>query len=91
MLLDLLNSFSRILADATVGDGLVALGAGIAILTGAGSAIGEGKVVAKTIEGVMRAPELEGRLRSMMFIGVALVETTAIYALLVALLLIFVF
>jgi len=70
--------------------GLVAVGAGLAIgIAGAGSGIGEGQICSKAIEGMARNPEAAGQLRSAMILGCALDETTGIYGLLVAILLIF--
>jgi len=69
--------------------GLIALGAGIAVLCGAGSAIGEGLICSKAIEGMTRNPEMQSKLNSTMILAVALDETTAIYALVVAILIIF--
>lgn len=65
------------------------IAAAIAILAVMPSAIGEASVVSRTIEGISRNPEAYGKLRSTMILGVALVETTAIYALLIAILCIF--
>ena len=70
--------------------GMRALAAGIAILSAAGSSIGEGLLVSKAIECMARNPEMSSKLRSSMIIGCALVETCGIYALLVAILIIFV-
>ncbi len=70
--------------------GLVAIGAGIAILSAAGSSIGEGMIAAKAIEGMTRNPEMSNKLRSNMIVAIALDETCGIYALLVAILIIFV-
>ena len=70
--------------------GMKAIGAGLAIISAGASSIGEGNLVAKAIEGMARNPEMYGKLRSSMIIGVALVETCGIYALLVAILIIFV-
>ena len=70
--------------------GMRALAGGIAILSAAGSSIGEGLLVSKAIEGMARNPEMSSKLRSSMIIGCALVETCGIYALLVAILIIFV-
>lgn len=67
-----------------------ALAAAIAILAVMPSALGEALVCAKTVEGMARNPEMAGKLRTNMILACALVETTAIYALLVAILLIFV-
>ena len=66
-----------------------ALGAGIAVLGGAGSGIGEGFTTAKGVEAIGRNPDASGKVTSTMIIGCALVETTGIYALLIALLLLF--
>ncbi len=71
--------------------GLVAIGAGIAVGMGALSSIGEGLICAKAIEGMARNPEMQKKLQSTMILAVALDESTAIYALIVAILLIFVF
>lgn len=65
------------------------IAAAVAILAVMPSAIGEASVVSRTIEGISRNPEAYGKLRSTMILGVALVETTAIYALLIAILCIF--
>ena len=54
------------------------------------SAVGEAQVVTKAIDGMSRNPEMAGKLRTSMILGCSLVETTAIYALLIAILLIFV-
>lgn len=49
-------------------------------LASIGSAIGVGIVVGKTIEAVARQPELQGRLTSLMFIGIAFTEALAFIA-----------
>lgn len=67
-----------------------ALAAAIAILGVMPSAVGEGWVCAKTIEGMSRNPEMVSKLRTNMILACALVETTAIYSLLVSILIIFV-
>lgn len=67
-----------------------ALAAGIAIAVAAlGSAIGNGMVVSKTIESIARQPELEGRLRTTMFLGVALIEAVPIMVAVIAFILVF--
>lgn len=65
------------------------LAAGIAILAGAGNAIGEGLVCAHAIDGISRNPEAYGKIRTSMILGCALVETTGIYALLVSIFILF--
>lgn len=92
-MLDLIQMVGNFLATTTTPDitnGLVAIGAGIAVLSGYGNAVGEAKVCSTTIEAMMRSPEQASQLRSTMILSVALVETTGIYALLVAILSIFI-
>lgn len=71
--------------------GLVAIGAGLAVMTGMMTGIGEGFVGGKAVEAIGKNPEAEGKIRSTMILGIALSETCAIYGLLIAILLIFVF
>lgn len=70
--------------------GLIALAAAIAIFSSGCSSLGEAMLITKAIDGMARNPEAAKNLRSSMIIGAALVETCGIYALLVAILLIFV-
>ncbi len=51
--------------------GILALG--IAAL---GAGIGEGHIVSSILNAVSRQPELEGKLRSLMFVGIAFIEGT---------------
>lgn len=67
-----------------------ALAAAVAMISVGCSALGEGFVVCHAIDGMSRNPEMYGKLRTTMILGCALVETTAIYALLVAILCLFV-
>lgn len=69
--------------------GMAVLGAGIAMVAGLGPGIGQGIAASKGAEAVGKNPEAQGPIRSMMVLGIALAETTGIYALVVALLLIF--
>ena len=71
--------------------GLVAIAAGIAVCAGLGTGIGEGIAASKAVEAVGRNPEAEGKIRTMMILGIALTETVAIYGLLISIILIFVF
>ena len=66
------------------------LGAGICVgLGGIGSAVGEGYIGGKTVEGISRRPEEYPQLFKTMLISQAVCETCAIYALVIALILIF--
>ena len=70
--------------------GCCALGAGLAMIAGIGPGIGEGNAVAKACEAIGRQPESKGAVTSTMIMGCAIAETTGIYALVIAILLIFV-
>ena len=70
--------------------GCCALGAGIAMIAGIGPGIGEGQAVAKACEAVGRQPEAKSDITSTLILGCALAETTGLYALVIAILLIFV-
>lgn len=67
---------------------LVAIGAGIAVLTGIGAGIGIGIATAKATDAIARQPEADGKIRSTLLIGSALAEATAIYGFVIALLII---
>lgn len=71
--------------------GLVAIGAGLAVMTGLMTGIGQGYAAGKAVEAVGRNPEAETKIRSMLILGGAIAETCAIYGMLIAFLLIFVF
>ena len=67
-----------------------AIGAGLCMGIGAiGPAIGEGNAVGKALEGMARQPEASGKLQSSMILGCAITETTGIYSLAIALLILF--
>lgn len=66
-----------------------AIGAGIAMIAGVGPGIGEGYAVGKAIETIGRQPEIKSTATSTMFVGCAIAESTGIYGLLIALLLLF--
>ena len=67
-----------------------ALGAGMAMIAGIGPGIGEGSAVAKACEAIGRQPECRGTVTTTMLMGCAVAETTGLYALVIAILLIFV-
>ena len=75
--------------DNTIG--LKAVAAGLAVgIAAAGGGIGMGTAVGKATEGLSRQPEAEGKIRTMMMLGLVFIETAIIYALLVVILIIFV-
>lgn len=63
-----------------------ALGLGLAAL---GGGLGQGIAVSKAVEGIARQPEAAGTIQLAMIIGVAFIESLSIYALVVALILLF--
>src|SRR5581483_8957536 len=70
---------------------LTALGAGLAIGLGTiGPGIGQGTTVGKALEAMARQPEMVSTIQTNMIIGLAIIESLAIYALVVAILLLFV-
>ena len=69
---------------------MCAIGAGLCMGIGAiGPAIGEGNAVGKALEGMARQPETADNLRTNMILGCAITETTGIYSLVIALLILF--
>lgn len=70
---------------------MFAIGAGIAALTGAGAGIGIGVATSGAVEAIARQPELSGKITSTMILGCALAESTAIYGLVISLMIIVMF
>ena len=67
-----------------------AIGAGLAVIAGIGPGIGQGIAASKGAESVGRNPDAASKIQSIMVLGIALAETTGIYALIIAILLIFI-
>ncbi len=66
------------------------IGAAIAVSFGAiGPALAEGRSVAAAMDAIARQPESAGVLSRTLFVGLAMIETMAIYCLVVALLLLY--
>ena len=64
--------------------------AAFAVAFGAlGPALGEGRSVAAAMDAIARQPEAAGTISRTLFVGLAMIETTAIYCLVIALLLLF--
>ena len=57
---------------------------------GYGPGIGEGYAVGKALESIARQPEMKGTITTTMFMGCAVAETTGLYSLIIALILLFV-
>lgn len=69
--------------------GCSAIGAGLAMIAGIGPGIGQGFAAGKGAEAVGRQPEARGTVLSTMLLGCAVAESTGIYGLVVALILLF--
>jgi len=69
--------------------GLIAIGAGIAVITGLGAGLGMGHATSKAVEAVARQPEAAGKINTLLLLGLALTESTAIYGFVTALIMIF--
>lgn len=69
---------------------LTAMAAGLAALSGIGAGVGIGIATGKATEAIARQPEASGKIQSLFVLGAGLAEATAIYGLVVSILLIFV-
>jgi len=69
--------------------GMAQIAAAIALLNGVLTTIGQGNIAATAIASIARQPEARGSITSTMFIGLAMAETSGIYGLLVAIILLF--
>lgn len=65
------------------------IAAAVALLNGLFTTFGQARVAAQAIESMARQPEAGDDIRSTMFIGLALSETSGIYGLLIAIILLF--
>ena len=66
----------------------VAIGAGIAVLTGIGAGVGIGKATSSAVDAIARQPEADGKITKALLLGCALAEATAIYGFVIGLLII---
>ena len=67
---------------------LIAIGAGIAVCTGIGAGVGIGIATSGLVQAISRQPEASGKITPMFFVAIALAEATAIYGLVIAIILI---
>jgi F-type H+-transporting ATPase subunit c len=74
----LANNFGMIAMAAGLGIGIAALGGGI----------GQGRAAAAALDGIARNPGAAGQIRGPMILGLALIESLVIYALIISLLLV---
>ncbi len=67
---------------------MVALSAALAVLTGIGAGIGIAFATAKAADATARQPEASSKIMTVLLLGAALAEATAIYGFVIALLII---
>ena len=70
--------------------GCSAIGAGLAVIAGIGPGVGQGIAAGHGASAVGRNPGAQGQIMSTMLLGQAVAETTGLYGLLIAFLLLFV-
>jgi F-type H+-transporting ATPase subunit c len=70
--------------------GLKAVGAGLAMVGAFGPGIGIGLMVQGAMQGIGRNPDAAGTIQTNMILGIVFAEAVAIYALVVALVILFV-
>lgn len=68
--------------------GIIAIGAGVAVLTGIGAGVGIGLATGKATEAIARQPEAAGDINKALLLGCALAEATAIYGFVIGMLII---
>lgn len=80
--------------EESAGEGVIgskAIAAAVVVgITCVAGAIGMALAIVKSVDGIARQPEAEGKIRTTMMLGLIFVETVVIYALVVAILIIFV-
>ncbi|WP_413289494.1 ATP synthase F0 subunit C [Bdellovibrio sp. HCB337] len=70
---------------STSDKGIVALAAALAIgIAAFGGAMAQGKAAAAALDGISRNPAASGKIMTPMIIGLALIESLVIYALVIA-------
>jgi|Deesub1362A_J573_1020465.scaffolds.fasta_scaffold00598_18 ATP synthase F0 subunit c len=66
-----------------------AVGAGLSMIAGIGPGIGQGYAAGRAAEVIGKRPELQSRIIRVMLLGQAVAQTTGMYALIIALILMF--
>lgn len=90
----IIEAVSQILTDSTDkltinGDIGAYIGAGCAMVGSCGAGIGQGYAAGRACDAVGRNPEVESKIRTMLIVGCAIAETSCIYSLIIAIILIF--
>ena len=69
--------------------GIIHIAAALALLNGVLTTFGQAKIASQAIESIGRQPEAADDIRSTMFVGLAMAETSGIYGLLIAIIMLF--
>lgn len=69
--------------------GIAHIAAALALLNGITTTFGQAKICSQAIESIGRQPEAADSIRSLMFVGMAMGETSGIYGLLIAIIMLF--
>jgi F-type H+-transporting ATPase subunit c len=80
----------EVAAAEALANGLKAIGAGLAMAGAIGAGAGIGILVNGAVQGIARNPDASGNIQTNMILGIAFAEAVAIYALVVALIILFV-
>jgi F-type H+-transporting ATPase subunit c len=78
-------------AAVALAEGMKAMGAGLAMFGAIGAGAGIGILVGGAVQGIARNPDASGNIQTNMILGIAFAEAVAIYALVVSLIILFVF
>jgi ATP synthase F0 subunit c len=76
--------------EGSIDTGLKAVGAGLAMIGALGPGIGIGLLVQGALQAIGRNPDAAGQIQANMILGIVFAEAVAIYALVVALIILFV-
>ena len=90
-LLSMLNipAFAKGMYNVSVGYGLLALGIALSIgIAALGASLGQGKAISSALDGIARNPGAREKILMPLMVGLAFIESLAIYALIVALLMV---
>ena len=78
----------QMMISAITDTAVFAIAAAIAVFVGIGAGVGMGHATGKAVDAIARQPEAEGKIRTTLLLGLAFAETTAIYGLFIAIMLV---
>ncbi len=77
------------MSDLATAIAIIHIAAALALMNGIFTTFGQSKIVVQAIESMARQPEAADNIRSAMFVGLAMAETSGIYGLLIAIIMLF--